>query len=124
MKNYLFFALGLGFLVFGFSAYQQSQPSVKSDRVYTEIKKYSPYYLKKRFGGLLILNKEDEAFKEKPLNIKVFKRLDQLEKAWGKAHLHVDNSTIEVQDKEHKIIATIPLINQEEITFIHQYFGI
>ena len=64
MKNYLVLALGVGFLLLAFNAYQNAKPTTKAP-IYKEIKKYSPYYLDKRFGGLEILNREDRDFKQK-----------------------------------------------------------
>jgi hypothetical protein len=124
MKKYIFWALGAGFIFLGFSAYMQSLPEKKNDRIYTEFKKYSPYYIDKRFGGLRILNKEDEEFKEKPDNIKVFHRLDELDKAWGKSHLKLTNSELLVLDNNGTTQATIVLKTDAELQFIHTFFGI
>jgi len=124
MKKYLFWALGLAFIVFGFSAYVESVPEPKNDRVYNEIKKFSPYYLDKRFGGLRILSKEDEEFKEKPTNMQVFHRLDKLEKDWGKAHLKLDNQTLTIVDNNGTTQSTITLQNADEIAFVHTFYGI
>jgi hypothetical protein len=124
MKNYVFWALGLAFIVFGFSAYFESVPEPKNDRVYTEIKKFSPYYLDKRFGGLRILSKEDEEFKEKPTNMEVFHRLDKLEKDWGKAHLKLQSNNLIVLDNNGSIEANITLQNDKEIAFIHKFYGV
>ena len=124
MKKYLFWALGLAFIVFGFSAYIESVPEPKNDRVYNEIKKFSPYYLDKRFGGLRILSKEDEEFKEKPTNMQVFHRLDKLEKDWGKAHLKLDNQTLTIVDNNGTTQSTITLQNADEIAFVHTFYGI
>ena len=124
MKKYLFWALGLAFIIFGFSAYVESIPEHKNDRVYNEIKKFSPYYLDKRFGGLRILSKENEEFKEKPTNMEVFHRLDKLEKDWGKAHLKLDNQTLTIVDNNGTTQSTITLQNADEIAFVHTFYGI
>ena len=84
MKNYLLIALSLGFTLILFTAFQEAKPTSKDAPIYKEIKNYSPYYVDKRFGGLQIMSKTDEDFKEKPTNMEVFHRLDALEKAWGK----------------------------------------
>ncbi len=124
MKKLLFIALGLGFLFFGIGAYLQSKPSPKNARIYALIKQYSPYYLDKRFGGLQIMSKEDKTFKEKPDNMEVFHRLESLEKAWGKTHLKMDNSQLSVTDNNGTILTTFPLKNQEEVDFVHRYYGL
>ena len=127
MKNrqhYVFVALGIAFLLFGFSAYKESIPEPKNDRVYKEIKKYSPYYIDKRFGGLRILSKEDEEFKEKPTNMQVFHRLDKLEKDWGKAHLKLSSNNLIIVDNNGSEVANIELKNKDEIKFINIFYGI
>ncbi|SFV62273.1 hypothetical protein MNB_SV-9-413 [hydrothermal vent metagenome] len=124
MKKYIFWILGLAFMLFGFSAYVQSVPESKNDRVYTEIKKYSPYYLDKRFGGLTILSKEDKNFKLKPTNMEVFHILDKLEKDWGKVHLKLNSNTLLVLDNNSSNLAIIKLENQDEINFIKKFYGI
>ncbi len=124
MKKILFIALGIGFLLFGISAYLQSKPSPKNTRIYTLIKQYSPYYLDKRFGGLQIMSREDKDFKEKPDNMEVFHRLESLEKAWGKRHLKIDNSQLSIADNNGSIITTIPLKNRDEVDFVHRYYGL
>ena len=124
MKKILFIALGIGFLLFGISAYLQSKPSPKNTRIYTRIKQYSPYYLDKRFGGLQIMSREDKDFKEKPDNMEVFHRIESLEKAWGKRHLKIDNSQLSITDNNGSIITTIPLKNRDEVDFVHRYYGL
>jgi hypothetical protein len=123
-KNYLFAFLTIGFIAIAISAYFESQPEQKNKRIYTEIKKYSPYYIDKRFGGLQILSKADKNFKEKPSNMEIFRQLDILEKNWGKNHLKVKNSQLHILDDKNVSIATIPLQNQEELYFIQQFYGI
>jgi len=124
MRKYIFGILGVAFMLFGFSAYFQSIPEAKNDRVYKEIKKYSPYYLDKRFGGLEILSKEDKKFKEKPLNMEVFHRLDKLEKDWGKSHLKLDANNLLILDNNASTISIIKLENKDEIDFINRFYGI
>jgi len=122
MKKILFIALSIGFLFFGVSAYLQSKPSPKNERLYKIIKQYSPYYLDKRFGGLQIMSKEDPSFKEKPDNMEVFHRLESLEKRWGKQHISIDNATLFIKDNNGTVIKTIPLENQGEVHFVHSYY--
>ncbi len=122
MKNYLVLALGLGFFLLAFIAYQNAKPTTKAP-IYKEIKKYSPYYLDKRFGGLEILSRVDKEFKEKPDNMEVFHRLEKLEKEWGKKHLQIIKNSLNILDK-NLTIKTIPLKSEKDIKFIHQYYGI
>ncbi len=124
MKKILFIALGLGFIFFGISAYIQSKPVPKNERIYQLIKPYSPYYLDKRFGGLQIMSKENESFKEKPNNMEVFHRLEALEKTWGSTHLKVQNMSLTIQDNNGTTVKTIPLENKQELSFIHTFYGI
>jgi len=124
MKKVLFIALGIGFILFGVSAYLQSKPTQKNERVYKIVQQYSPYYLDKRFGGLQIMNREDKAFKEKPDNMEVFHRLEALEKQWGKKHLLLDGTTLSIRDNNGSMIKTILLKTSKEIHFVQTYYGL
>jgi hypothetical protein len=124
MKKALFIALSAAFLVFGLSAYIQSRPTPKNQRIYHALKAYSPYYLEKRFGGLQIRSKTDPAFKEKPDNMELFHRLDALEKAWGKSHLRLEGSDLIVRDDNGTVVGTIAVRTPEEADFIHTFYGI
>jgi len=124
LKKYLPFALILAFLAIAISAFIQSKPSHKNERVYTTVKKYSPYYTDRRIGGIQIMSKEDSEFKEKPDNMVLFKRLDELEKAWAQKHLKVKNNILIILDNNGTQQATLPLKTEEEINFTHTYYGI
>ncbi len=124
LKKYLPIALMLGFLALGISAFIQSKPSHKNERVYTTVKKYSPYYTDQRIGGIKILSKEDADFKEKPDNMVLFKRLDELEKAWAQKHLKVEKNTLIILDNNGTQLSTLPLNTEEEINFTHTFYGI
>ena len=124
LRKYLPFALLLGFLAFGLSAFFQSRPSHKNARVYKTVQQYSPYYLDKRFGGLQIMNKEDPEFKEKPNNMTLFKEFERLEKKWGKKHMKLDGSTLYISDNNGTEVAKLSLQNKEEIDFVHSYYGL
>ena len=123
MKNYLFIALTLGLTFFAFMAFQKAKPSTKAP-IYKEIQKYSPYYLDKRFGGLQIMSREDEEFKEKPLNMEIFHRFESLEKEWGKTHLAIKTNQVLIFDNNHNEIKRIPLNTSENTQFIHHFYGI
>ncbi len=124
MKRILFAALAAGFLFLGFSAYMQSRGVPKNKRIYRAVHVYSPYYLEKRFGGLQIRTKTDKTFKEKPSNMAVFHRLDQLEKTWAAQHLKRNGSTLTVHDKTGKTLGKIQLKTPDETAFVHQFYGL
>jgi hypothetical protein len=123
-KKYLLPLLFLGFIFFGISAYLESVPEDKSVRIYKEIGKYSPYIIDKRFGGLRIMSKTDKEFKEEPSNKEVFHRLDELEKQWGKTHLSVENSTLNVLDDTNATVATIAIKDPNERAFLKSFYGL
>jgi len=124
MKKYLPIALFLGFIFIGFLAFLDGRPSHKNARVYKTVQTYSPYYLDKRFGGLQIMHKEDASFKEKPNNITLFKEFEHLEKKWGKKHLSIKENKLIIVDNNGTTLKELPLENKDEITFIHNYYGI
>lgn len=124
IRKYLPLALMLSFFALGISAFMQSKPSQKNERIYKAVKEYSPYYTDQRFGGIQIMSKEDTDFKEEPSNMELFKRLDELEKTWGKKHLKLENNTLIILDKNGSQQAALPLTAPEEIQFVHQFYGI
>ena len=124
MKKYLLLALSLAFLFTAFMAFQKSRPMEKNAPIYQEIKRYSPCYIDKRFGGLQIMSKTDENFKEKPSNMEVFHLLDFLEQQWGKEHLKLVENQLIVSDEKNATVATIPIINQEDRDFLYKFYGI
>jgi len=123
MKNYLFIALTLGLTFFAFMAFQEAKPTTKAP-IYTEIQKYSPYYLDKRFGGLQIMSREDKEFTEKPTNMELFHRLEFLEKAWAKKHLKIADTKIIVSDNNGTEITKINISTEEDAQFMHSFYGI
>jgi len=124
LKKLLPFALLIGFMLFGLSAFIQSKPSTKNDHVYKTVQKYSPYYMDKRFGGLTILNKEDPEFKEKPNNMTLFKEFERLEKSWAKTHLKLESNTLIILDNNGSVQATLPLQTKEELDFAQEFYGL
>ena len=124
MRQYLIWALAAGFLIIGVTAFFNSQPESKNKRVYQEVKKFSPYYIDKRVGGLNIKSREEVDFEEKPDNVQIFHRLDELEKAWGKTHLVLENFQLHILDNNGSTLTTFPLESQDEIDFIHRFYGI
>ena len=123
MRKYLFPALAIALTFMAITAFQQAKPTPKAP-IYKEITKYSPYYIDKRFGGLQIMSKIDENFKEKPTNMEVFHRLEFLEKEWAKTHLKVLNQKVIVLDNNKTEIATIAISSDKDEKFIHNFYGI
>ena len=123
MQKYLFMAIGLGLIFMSIMAFQEGKPSLKAP-IYKEVKQYSPYYLEKRFGGLQIRNKENEKFKEKPVNVELFRRLEYLEKTWGQTHLKIKETQLTVLDNNGTNVATIAINNEQDAQFLHSYYGI
>ena len=123
MKTYLFIALTIGMTLMAVVAFQQARPVAKAP-IYKKIQNYSPYYIDKRFGGLQIMSKEDASFKEKPVNMEVFHRLEFLEKEWAKKHLTLSDNTIVVKDNNGTKITAINILTQEDESFIHSFYGI
>ena len=123
MKNYLFLALTVGLSFMAFTAFQEAKPTPKAP-IYKEIQKYSPYYIDKRFGGLEIMSREDEEFKEKPTNMEVFHRLEFLEKAWGKTHLTIQDNNLLIKDNQGEEKHKIFIKTDADSQFIHNYYGI
>ena len=123
MKKYLFPALAIALTFMAIMAFQQAKPTPKAP-IYKEVQKYSPYYLDKRFGGLQIMSKTDENFKEKPNNIEVFHRLEFLEKEWGKRHLKQLNNRLIIMDNNGTEITSLSISSNEDEKFIHSFYGI
>jgi len=123
-NKFLPIALFLGFLIAGITLFIQAKPSHKNARVYKIVREYSPYYLQKTIGGLNIKKKGDKKFKESPDNAKLFKRFELLEKEWGKKHLKLNGTTLEILDNNNSIIKKVKLKNRDEINFITNYYGV
>jgi len=123
-NKFLPIALFLGFLFAGIALFIQAKPSHKNARVYKIVRKYSPYYLEKTIGGLNIKKKGDKKFKESPDNAKLFKRFEFLEKEWGKKHLKLIGTTLEIFDNNNSIVKKIELKNKNEINFAKKYYGV
>jgi len=123
MKKYLVIALILGFTFITFVAFQKAKPTAKAS-IYEKIKIYSPYYLDKRFGGLQIMSKTDEKFKEKPNNMEVFHRLEFLEREWAKTHMKIIENQVVISDNNGTEATKIPITTKEDSDFIHSFYGI
>ena len=123
VKKVFIFSLLSAFLTMGILSMKRAMPEAKEERIYLAIKKYSPYKLEKRVGGLEILNTKTDT-KEKPSSAEVMHRLDEVDKEWGKTHLLVENSTIIVLDDNKSTIAEIAIETKKERDFIKSFFGL
>ncbi len=122
MSKKIFVVLIVVFSFLSFVAFRNAIPEAKNKEVMNSLAPYIPYRLEKRLGGLNIINTKTKEV-EKPSNDVVFKRLDELEKKWGKKHLSLKNDKLSIY-KDGKIIKTITLKNKKEIDFVHRFFGI
>ena len=123
MKNAILIAFFLLFTFIGYVALKQSMPVPKEKRIYKEIKKYMPYKLEKRFGGLSIVD-ETTGEKIKPSSAEVLHELDRLESNWGRKHLYIKENKLLVIDDSNNTIATIDIQTEAEMKFIRSFFGI
>jgi len=98
-------------------------PESKNKRIQTILKPYLPYTLEKRLGGLTIINKKT-GVKEKPENAVVYKRLDELEKNWGKKHLVLKQNTLNIINDKNITVKTIKINNKKEMKFINKFFNL
>ncbi len=123
ISNALFIALTLLFFFLGYKTLKEAKQEPKSQRIYQEIKKYSPYYLEKRIGGFQIMMKGSDV-KEKPPITEVYTRLDQLDKGWGKEHISIDDNHVIIKSKDQKIIAKIKIELDSEKKWVQSFFQI
>jgi len=122
-KKGLFIGFLFAFLVLGFVSMQRAMPDAKEDRIYKEIKVYSPYKLEKRIGGLTIIDSRS-GNKEKPEASEVLHRLDDLESKWGNKHLRVDNNYVVVLGENNQSITKIFIETTKEREFLQKFYGI
>ncbi len=123
MSRITFIGLIFVFIFLSFVAFNKAMPESKNKEVMNLISSYMPYKLEKRLAGLTIVNTKTGE-KEKPANDIVYKRLDELEKKWGKKYLSINGSVLSVRDDSNKSIKTFNLKNKKQVDFIHRFFGI
>ncbi len=123
MSKKIFVALLFVFMFLSFIAFKNALPETKNKEVMNQLSSYIPYRLEKRLGGLTIIDTRTNT-KEKPSNDVVFKRLDELEKKWGKKHLLLVEDKLSIKDDNGKVIKTFKLKNKKEVSFVHSFFGI
>jgi len=124
MRKFIPIALILGFFLIGLNVFLKSKPSSKNPRIYKFVQRYSPYYLKKTFGGLEILSKKDKNFKLNPDNAELYHRFEKLEYKWGKGHLAIEGKNLIIKDNNASTIGSIILKTNKEIKFVHKYYGL
>ena len=122
-RSLIFLGLLIGFFLLGYNAFMDAKPEPKSERIYKELKSYMPYEIERRVGGYSIISKET-GIKEKPPATEVFKRLDELEKMWGKEFLMIENNTILVKDKTGKTIGKVAIELESEKKWVQNFFQI
>jgi len=123
MSKVTFIGLILVFIFLSFMAFNSAMPERKNREVMNLIAPYMPYKLEKRLAGLTIVDKRT-GVKEKPSNNVVYKRLDELEKLWGKKHLSVDGLKLSIKNDKNITIKTFELKNKKQVNFIHHFFKI
>jgi hypothetical protein len=123
VKKALIFAFFTAFLILGAVSMQRAMPDPKEDRIYMEIKTYSPYLVEKRIGGLTIIDKRYDT-KEKPNASDMYHRLDELEKTWGKESLKVEGNEVLITNEKGELVGKVLIQNQKEREFLKTFFGI
>ena len=122
-KKGFFLGLLFAFFALGFIAIQKATPVAKADRIYKEIKLYSPYKFEKRMGGLTIVNTKTGE-KEKPNAADALYRMDELDKQWGKKHLEVVANNVVVLGDNNQTVTKIFIETKKEREWLHNFFGI
>ncbi|MFK5881304.1 MAG: hypothetical protein QM482_03735 [Sulfurospirillum sp.] len=123
MSRVTFIGLIFVFVFLSFVAFNNAMPETKNREVMNLIAPYMPYRLEKRLGGLTIVDTRTGT-KEKPPNDMVYKRLDKLEKQWGKTYLSIDGFVLSIRDKNKKIVKSFKLKNKKQVDFVRKFFGI
>ncbi len=121
-KGFFFGIIAAAFLL-GVIALKQASPAAKEERIFKEIRVYSPYYLEKITGGLAIIDKRDGT-KEKPSAKEVMLRLDELESKWGKEHLVVEGNELIILGENKQPITRIYIQDKREREFLKRFYGI
>ncbi len=123
ISNLILVGLMIGFFLLGYNTLQDSKPQAKSERIYKELKQYMPYVVEQRVGGFNIVSKITGE-KEKPPSTELYKRLDQLEKMWGKEFLSIEGKYVIVKDKNKNIIGKVKIELPTEKMWVNSFFGL
>ena len=122
-KKWLIMGVVFAAIIMGVLSMKRAMPDAKNERMYKEIKIYSPYMFEKRIGGLTIVDKRDGR-KEKPSAAEVHLRMDELNKEWGATHLRVENSDLIIIGDNNQTIVKIFIETQEERAYLHNFYGL
>ncbi len=122
-SNLLLVAFLIAFAVMSITLMDRSKSEDKPARIYKEITLYTPYFIEKRMLGLSIVSKITGKI-EKPPASKVYIRLDELEKMWGKEFLKIDGDLLIVSDVNKSKIAEIKIMTPAERVWLNKYFDI
>ena len=122
-KKWLLVSVIFAFLVMGVLSMKRAMPDEKSQRIFKEIKVYSPYYFEKTIGGLAIIDKRDDR-KEKPSAADVMHRMDELDKEWGKKYLRIEKSDLIILGENNQTMVKIFIKTPEERDFLHNFYGL
>ena len=121
MSNWFIIGLALIFFTLSYLTFQDAQPEPRSQRIYDEIRKFSPYYLEKRVGGFRIMMKNSSEKEEPPID-QIWHRLDQLDKGWGKEHFIINDNFLIIKDDNDKEITKIKFETNEEKQWVKQFY--
>ena len=122
-RKWLIFGVVFAAIIMGVLSMKRAMPDAKNERMYKEIKVYSPYMFEKRMGGLTIVDKRDGR-KEKPSAAEVHLRMDELNKEWGANHLRVENSDLIIVGDNNQTVVKIFIETQEERAYLHNFYGL
>jgi hypothetical protein len=123
VKKGFFLGMLFAFFTLGFIAIQKATPDAKADRIYKEIKVYSPYKFEKRMGGLAIIDTRTGT-KEKPNAADALYRMDELDQKWGKTHLRVEGNQLHVLGENNQTVAKIFIQDEQERSWLKKFYGI
>ena len=121
-SNLLLLGFFLGFFVIGYITFKDALPNDKNKRVYELLKPHFDYVLDPSMSGFSIKYKLTNE-KENPPASEVVKRVDEIDKEWGKEHLRLIGNKLEVLDKNKNIISIINLENEKEVTWVKLFFN-
>ncbi len=122
-KKWLIAGVVFAAIIMGTLSMKRAMPDEKNERMFNEIKVYSPYVFEKRIGGLTILDKRDGR-KEKPSAAEVHLRMDELNKKWGETHLRVENSDLIIVGDNNQTMVKIFIKTEEERAYLHNFYGL
>ena len=54
----------------------------------------------------------------------LFKEFERLEREWGKRHLKIEQNKLIILDNNGTQQAVLPLKDQDEVAFVHRYYGV